>query len=133
MSSRRSERMNTKVEQSNAASPADIAKYALAVLLAIAGIVAFYWFAEWPAPLRALLPLGGVIAAGAVFALSSKGRATIDYLGEARFELRKVIWPPRQDTVRGTGVILLVVVIMSLLLGLIDFILGGSVKLLLGT
>ena len=125
--------MNTKVEQSNAASSADIAKYALAALLVLAGIVAFYWFAEWPPALRALLPLGGVIAGGAVFAVSAKGKATIEYLGEARFELRKVIWPTRQETIRGTGVILLVVVVMSLLLGLIDFILGGSVKLLLGT
>ncbi|MCI1710411.1 MAG: preprotein translocase subunit SecE [Chiayiivirga sp.] len=125
--------MNTKVEQSSASAPGDIAKYALAVVLAMAGIVAFYWFADWPGALRALLPLGGLIAAGAVFALSAKGRATIEYLGEARFELRKVIWPSRQETIRGTGVILVVVVLMSLMLGLIDFILGGGVKLLLGS
>jgi preprotein translocase subunit SecE len=68
--------MNTKVEQSSASAPGDIAKYALAVVLAMAGIVAFYWFADWPGALRALLPLGGLIAAGAVFALSAKGRAT---------------------------------------------------------
>jgi preprotein translocase subunit SecE len=125
--------MNTKVEQSSASAPGDIAKYALAVVLAMAGIVAFYWFADWPGALRALLPLGGLIAAGAVFAFSAKGRATIEYLGEARFELRKVIWPSRQETIRGTGVILVVVVLMSLMLGLIDFILGGGVKLLLGS
>ena len=125
--------MNTKVEQAaSTASGGDIAKYALAVLLAAAGIVAFYWFGQWPAPLRALLPLGGLIAAGAVFAFTAKGRATLEYLSEARFELRKVIWPSRQETVRATGVILVVVVIVSLLLGLIDFILGGGVKLLLG-
>ena len=125
--------MNTKVEQSSASAPGDIAKYALAVVLAMAGIVAFYWFADWPGALRALLPLGGLIAAGAVFAFSAKGRATIEYLGEARFELRKVIWPSRQETIRGTGVILVVVVLMSLMLGLIYFILGGGVKLLLGS
>ena len=125
--------MNTKVEQSTASSASDIAKYAVAVLLALGGIVAFYWFADWPGALRALLPLGGLVAAGAVFALTAKGRATLEYLSEARFELRKVIWPTRQETIRGTGVILVVVVIMSLLLGLIDFILGGGVKLLLGS
>jgi len=125
--------MNTKVEQSSASSASDIAKYAVSVLLALGGIVAFYWFADWPGALRALLPLGGLVAAGAVFALTAKGRATLEYLSEARFELRKVIWPTRQETIRGTGVILVVVVIMSLLLGLIDFILGGGVKLLLGS
>src|SRR5262245_28512512 len=111
--------MNTKVEQAgSAASGGDIAKYALAILLAAAGIVAFYWFAEWPGALRALLPLGGLIAAAAVFAVTAKGRATLEYLSEARFELRKVIWPSRQETIRATGVILLVVVVVSLLLGL---------------
>ena len=59
--------------------------------------------------------------------------STREYFSEARFELRKVIWPSRQETLRATGVILIVVVLMSLMLGLIDFILGGGVKLLLGT
>ncbi|MDQ3024833.1 MAG: preprotein translocase subunit SecE [bacterium] len=125
--------MNTKVEQSNSSSASDIAKYAVAILVAMGGIAAFYWFSDWPGPLRALLPLAGLVAAAAIFALSAKGRATLEYLSEARFELRKVIWPTRQETIRATGVILIVVVIMSLLLGLIDFILGGGVKLLLGS
>jgi preprotein translocase subunit SecE len=125
--------VNTKVEQTSATSATDIAKYALAVLLAAGGIVAFYWFADWPTALRALLPLAGLVAAGAVFVFTAKGRATLEYLSESRFELRKVIWPTRQETIRATGVILVVVVVMSLLLGLIDFILGGGIKLLLGS
>jgi preprotein translocase subunit SecE len=125
--------MNVKVDNNAPASAADIAKYALALLVAAAGIVAFYWFGDWPTPLRSLLPFAGLVGAAAIFAFTAKGRATLDYLGEARFELRKVIWPTRQETIRSTGVILLVVVLMSLLLALIDFILGGSVKLLLGT
>lgn len=124
--------MNVKVENNSATSAADIAKYAMAVLVAAAGIVAFYWFADWPAALRGLLPVFGVVAGGAIFLVSAKGRATLEYISEARFELRKVIWPTRQETIRTTGVIIVVVVIMSLLLGLIDLLLGGGIKLLLG-
>jgi preprotein translocase subunit SecE len=124
--------MNSRVEQNNS-TPADFAKYALAVLLVIAGIVAYYWFADLPGAVRALIPLAGIVAGAAVFAMSAKGRDTRNYMSEARFELRKVIWPTRQETIRATGVILAVVVIMSLLLGLIDFILGGGIKLLLGS
>ena len=124
--------MNSRVEQS-ASSPADIAKYVLAVLLVAAGIVAYYWFANLPGGVRALIPLAGIVAGAAVFALTARGRDTRNYLSESRFELRKVIWPTRQETIRATGVILAVVVLMSLLLGLIDFILGGGVKLLLGS
>jgi preprotein translocase subunit SecE len=125
-------RMNVKVESNTPATASDIGKYAIAVLLVAAGIAAFYWFADWPAALRGLLPFAGLVAGAAVFAFSTKGRATKEYLSEARFELRKVIWPTRQETVRSTIVILIVVVIMSILLGLIDFILGGGIKLLLG-
>ena len=124
--------MNSRVEQ-NTSTPADIAKYAVSVLLVIAGIVAYYWFAQLPGGVRALLPLAGIVAGAALFATSSKGRDTREYMSEARFELRKVIWPTRQETVRATGVIIVVVILMSLLLGAIDFILGGGIKLLLGS
>ena len=125
--------MNVKVDNNAPATASDLAKYAVAVLLVVAGIVAFYWFADMPGALRGLLPLAGIVAGAAVFAFTAKGLATREYISEARFELRKVIWPTRQETYRATLVILAVVVLMSLLLGLIDFILGGGVKLLLGS
>jgi preprotein translocase subunit SecE len=125
--------MNVKVDNNAPATASDIAKYAVAVLLVVGGIVAFYWFTDLPGALRGLLPRAGLGAGAAVFAVTAKGVATREYFSEARFELRKVIWPTRQETYRATLVILAVVVLMSLLLGLIDFILGGGVKLLLGS
>jgi preprotein translocase subunit SecE len=125
--------MNVKVDNNPVSSSSDLAKYAVAVLLAVGGIVAFYWFADLPGALRGLLPLAGLVAGAAVFAFTAKGAATREYFSEARFELRKVIWPTRQETIRATGVILVVVLLMSLMLGLIDFVLGGGVKLLLGS
>src|SRR5690606_25957394 len=99
---------------------------------ALGGIAGFYWFAEWPTALRALWPIAGVIAAAAIFVFTPKGRATLDYMSEARFELRKVIWPTRDETIKATIMILVVVVLVSILLGIIDFLLGGGIKLLLG-
>jgi preprotein translocase subunit SecE len=124
--------MNVKVDNTAPATAGDIAKYALAIIIALAGMAAFYWFSDWPAPLRALLPLAGLVAAAAVFAFSAKGRATREYLSESRFELRKVIWPTREETIKATITILIVVVLVSIRLGFIDFLLGGGVKLLLG-
>ena len=123
--------MNAKVENNSPSAVADVVKYVGSVLLVIAGIVGFYWFADWATPLRALLPLAGIIAAALLFATTGKGRNTIDYLGEARFELRKVIWPTRQETIRTTIVILIVVIIVSILLGIMDFFLSGGVRMLL--
>ena len=64
--------------------------------------------------------------------LSAKGRATRGFLSEARFELRKVVWPTRQEAMRLTWVVVGVVVVISLLLAAFDGIIRWLVKLLLG-
>jgi preprotein translocase subunit SecE len=44
----------------------------------------------------------------------------IRYFRETRAELRKVVWPTRQETINLTGIVLAVTLAMSALLGLID-------------
>src|SRR5690242_4716858 len=78
-------RMNSKVEQAKAAAPAgDVAKYALALLLVVAGIVAFYWFDQWPGALRVAAVVAGLVAGAVVFLTSAKGGQTREFLSEAR-------------------------------------------------
>ena len=124
--------MNSKVEQSRSASAADIAKYALAVLLVVGGIFAFYWFAQWPTALRALTVAGGVLLGTVVFAMTTKGIQTREFLLESRFELRKVVWPTRQEAMRTTWVVMLAVVILSLILAGFDVVIQAVVKFVLG-
>jgi preprotein translocase subunit SecE len=123
--------MNAKIAKpAAAASGADIAKYALAAMLLVAGLIG-YWVAPWATPLRALLVAGGLGEAGFVFATTVAGRVALEFLGEARFELRKVIWPTRQDSIRATGVIIGVIVVMSIVLAIIDLGLGWLIGKLL--
>ena len=124
--------MNSKVEQSRSASAGDIAKYALAVLLVVGGVVAFYWFAQWPTALRALTVAGGVLLGTIVFAMTAKGAQTREFLSESRFELRKVVWPTRQEAMRTTWVVMLAVVILSLILAGFDVVIQAVVKFVLG-
>src|SRR5688500_7533650 len=113
----RTELNELMVEQAEqAVAPADVAKYVLAFALVAGGIVAYYWFGQWPGPLRALLVAAAFVAAGVVVAFTAKGRQGRDFVSESMFELRKVVWPTSQETMRITGVILLVVVIVSLIL-----------------
>ena len=124
--------MNSKVERSKAAAtPAgDIAKYALALALVVAGLVAWWWFAgQWATPLRALAVVAGLVLGGIVFLATAKGRDTREFLSESRFELRKVVWPTRQEALRMTWVVAIVVVILSLLLGGFDWIIQWALKL----
>jgi preprotein translocase subunit SecE len=125
--------MNTKVEQpEQSVAGADVARYVLAFALLAGGVFAYYWFAQWPGVVRGLLVAAAFVAAGAVVAFTAKGRQGREFVSESMFELRKVVWPTRQATLRVTGVILVVVVIVSLILSAFDFVISWLIRLLLG-
>lgn len=134
--------MNSKIEHNNdAAAGGDIVKYAAAALLLVAGLFFWFWFGApehaaqlgaWSSQVRGLAVIVGLVAGGAVFMLTAKGRQTREFLSESRFELRKVVWPTRQEAIRMTWVVVIVVVILSLLLGGFDFIIQKLTQWLLG-
>ncbi len=59
-------------------------------------------------------------------------KRTRGFLTEVRVELKKVSWPSRQDTMSSTGVVLVVVFIISFYLGIIDILLSQMVTSLFG-
>ena len=66
-----------------------------------------------------------------MFLTSAKGRDARGFLSESRFELRKVVWPTRQETTRMTWVVIAVVIIISLVLAGFDFIVKWAIELFL--
>ena len=125
--------MTSKTLQPQSASGGDLVKYALALLLAVAGLFAFYWFdGQWPTGVRVLAVVVGLVAGAAVFMATAKGADTREFLSEARFELRKVVWPTRQETTRTMWVVIAVVILMSLMLAGMDLVIQWAVKWLLG-
>jgi preprotein translocase subunit SecE len=126
--------LNSRVEQpAGPSSAGDVVKYVVAALLVIGGLVAFYWFeGRWPTPVRVVAVIAGVLAGLGVFMASTRGALTRNFLSESRFELRKVVWPSRQEATRMTWVVMVVVVVMSLMLAGIDLVIQWLVRLLLG-
>jgi len=124
--------MNSKVEQPGSGSAGDIVKYALAVLLVAAGVAAYIYFDQWAGPLRALAVAVGLVLATVVFLTSGKGLQTREFLSESRFELRKVVWPTRQEAMRTTWVVIIAVAVLSLVLAAFDLGIQFVVKLILG-
>ncbi|MCK5351178.1 preprotein translocase subunit SecE [bacterium] len=59
-------------------------------------------------------------------------KRTRGFLTEVRVELKKVSWPSRADTMSSTGVVLVVVFIISFYLGFIDILLSRMVTSLFG-
>ena len=124
--------MNSRVEQKDTTPAADIVRYAASLLLLAGGIVAFYWFEDqWPTAVRVLAVVAGLVLATVVFLTSVKGVQTRGFLSEARFELRKVVWPTREEATRTTWVVIAVVILIALMLALFDLVIQGAVKWIL--
>jgi len=119
--------MNAKVERAGATSAADMAKLVLALLLVVGGIAAYYFYSGAPSPLRLAGMVAAFVAAAAIAAFTGPGRAVREYLRETQFEMRKVVWPSREETIRTTVVVIIVVVVLSVLLGLIDVFLKWAI------
>ena len=122
--------MNTKAEQPKGTNAADIGKLTLAVLVLVAGIVAYSWFGRdgnISSSVRLLGVLAALVIALAIAAFTAVGRRVRNFITESQFEMRKVVWPTRDETIKTTGIIILVVIALSLLLGLIDLILKSVI------
>ena len=114
--------MNSKAEQSAGAGRAgDIPKLLLAAVVLIAGIVQYYYAAQLPHAVRVVLVVLAVAASLGIAAFTLPGRGVREFLHESQFEMRKVTWPTREQTLRTTLVVAAVVVAIALILGLIDW------------
>ena len=120
--------MNSKAEQqAESLGAADIGKLVLAAAVLAATVYGYYHFSDVAASLRFVGVLAGILVTMAIAAFTVPGMRAREYVRESQFEMRKVVWPTREETVRTTIVILIVVVIISALLGLIDVILKWAI------
>jgi preprotein translocase subunit SecE len=111
----------------------DTFKLLLAIAVLIAGIVGFYYYEAESLLYRVL---GVVFAAGVAIAISATtvlGQNLIGFGREARMEVRKVVWPSRQETVQTTFMVIVAVIIIGIFLWLIDMLLAEAIQLLTGT
>ena len=123
--------MATNAEPKN--SMIDTLKLLVGLVLLIASIVVFYLFPD-ASLLYRVLGLLAIAGVGAAIALTSaKGKGLLTFMGLARTEVRKVVWPSRQETMQTTLMVFIIVVILSIFLWFVDMFLGWGVKVLLAT
>ncbi len=60
------------------------------------------------------------------------GRRVWRFASDAKVEVRKVVWPSRQETVQTTLIVFVVVLIMGIILWLFDMMLGAILRALTG-
>ena len=110
--------MDTKVETEP--TMVDTAKLAAAVAIALVGFVAYYYFGDASVALRSLGVLVAVGIAVFVALQSAQGQTLWRFIQAARTELRKVVWPTREETLQTTIAVLIFAVIMGVFFWLLD-------------
>jgi preprotein translocase subunit SecE len=108
-------------------------KIALAALIAVGGLVAFYWLAERATVIRLAALLGAWAVAVAVMWFTTAGRTFAAFSRESWEEAKRVVWPTRKETLQTTGVVFLFVLVMALFLWLVDASLLWITQRMLGT
>lgn len=110
----------------------DKLKIALAVACVIAGVVAYYRYAEVALVYRVLMVLGGLGAGAGVAWFSLPGKQFFAFAQEAWQEAGRVSWPTRKETLQTTAVVFAFVVVMALFLFAVDATLAWIVRLVTG-
>ncbi|CAD5108857.1 preprotein translocase subunit SecE [Zestomonas carbonaria] len=122
--------MNAKAEAKD--SRLDLLKWLVVAALVVAGVVGNQYFSGEPILYRVI----GLIVLAAIAAFvalqTAKGQLFFSLLKEARTEIRKVVWPTRQETTQTTLIVVAVVLVMALLLWGLDSLLGWLVSLIVG-
>ena len=122
----------TEQAQNSDASVLDTAKLVAAIAILVAGVASFYVFDQYPAAARWLVVLVAVAASIFVALQSAQGRDLWQFVQGSRVELRKVVWPTRQETHKMTGIVVAAIVVMGIFFWILDWILGAITRALTG-
>jgi preprotein translocase subunit SecE len=123
--------MSSRMENQNTTN-LDWLKWLFVAILLVGGIVANYVYSQQPWPLRLLAWLALLAVVVGIAMQTQKGKQAIEFARESRMELRKVVWPTRQETVQTTLIIAVMVVILAVALWGLDGILVSLIGFLTG-
>ncbi|MFP1880233.1 preprotein translocase subunit SecE [Lonsdalea quercina] len=124
--------MSANTEAQGSGRGLEMLKWLIVAVLLFAAVVGNYYYRELSLPLRALAVVILIVVAGGIALLTTKGKATVLFAREARTEVRKVIWPTRQETLHTTLIVAAVTAVMSLILWGLDGILVRLVSFITG-
>ena len=119
----------TEVEVTN---KFDSVKLMLAIALLVAGIAGFYYYEAEGLIYRVLGLLAFVLIALGVVYTTELGQSVVGFGRESRAEVRKVVWPTRQETIQTTMMVIVAVIVLGIFLWLIDMVLVAAVQYLTG-
>ena len=123
--------MSTNTETSNSGALDSLKWLVVAALVAVA-VVGNSYFANESLLYRVLGIVALAAAAGFVALQTAKGASFWSLVKGSRTEIRKVVWPTRQETVQTTMIVVAFVLVVALILWGLDSFLGWLVSLAIG-
>jgi preprotein translocase subunit SecE len=112
--------MNVQTETSES-GVLDIIKLLIAVAALVGGLYAYYYYeAEIAQAVRVLMVLGGTIAGIGIAMTSVQGQRLWHFIQGSRVEIRKVIWPTKQETTQTAVAVFVFTLVMMLFFWVLD-------------
>jgi preprotein translocase subunit SecE len=122
--------VNTQAEART--SVFDIVKQVFSLVFVAVGVAAFYYFSEIQLLYRVLGLVAIVLIVVGMMLTTEVGRNVWNFILESKQEVRKVIWPTREETMRTTMLVFAMVFVVGLILWLLDMFLFWGVRLVTG-
>lgn len=107
-------------------------KWLAVVVLVGGGVFGNWYFGEESLFYRVSALAALAVVAGLIGLQTEKGSAFWSLMKEARVEMRRVVWPTREEAVQTTLIVLLLLVVVAAILGLLDYLLGMFVTSTIG-
>ncbi|MCH7822757.1 MAG: preprotein translocase subunit SecE [Proteobacteria bacterium] len=99
----------------------DVLKLLISAAAIVGGLYAFYYYEfEIALPIRVLMVLGGTGASIAIAMTSAQGQRLWHFIQGARVEIRKVIWPTKQETTQTAIAVFVFTFIMAMFFWILD-------------
>jgi len=114
------------------ATPLDTLKLVAAAGVVVGGIVAYYYYADVAVVLRAIGVLVSLGLAAVILLQSTQGKALLRFMTASRVELRKVVWPTREETIQTAVAVMVLTLIGGVFFWLLDMFLLFVTRLLTG-
>jgi preprotein translocase subunit SecE len=121
-----------EVVRNETAGAADKVKLVAAIVVVIAGLAVFYGLGEAAAWMRWLGVALGLALGAVILSASSYGRTFRQFVLDARGELRKIVWPTRQETGTTTLVVMGFVIVSGVFFWVLDLVLAWATRALTG-
>ena len=125
--------MATTTQDPSESGILDIIKLLLAAGLLVGGLYSYYYFLEIALPLRVLMVLGGLAAGITTAMTSTQGQRLWAFITGARIEIRKVVWPTKQETTQTAIAVFVFTLVMALFFWGLDSFLLWLTRTLVGS